>query len=57
MLIWGAPEEISADEPSISVYISKSIYIWDGRQKVAVEIQNSLCGGRKTDNLIDSTCF
>ena len=25
--------------------------------KVAVEIQNSLCGGRKTENLIESVCF
>ena len=29
----------------------------DGRQKVAVKIQKSLCGGRKTENLIESTCF
>ena len=35
----------------------KRIQIWDGRQKVAVEIQKSLCGGRKIENLIESTCF
>ena len=35
----------------------KSSKFWDGRQKLAVEIQNFLCEGRKTDNLIDSTCF
>ena len=31
--------------------------IWDVRQKAVVEIQKSLCGGRKTENLIESTCF
>ena len=53
----GALAEISADAPNISVRISKRIQIWDGRQKLAVEIQKSLCGGRKTENLIESTCF
>ena len=32
----GAPEDISADAPSVSVWIEKTIPIWDGRQKVAV---------------------
>ena len=36
---------------------SKKIRICDGRQKVAVEIQKTRCGGRNTDNLIESTCF
>ena len=27
------------------------------KTKVAVEIQKSLCGSIKTDNLIESTCF
>ena len=31
--------------------------IWDVRQKAVVEIHKSLCGGRKTENLIESTCF
>ena len=43
--------------PSVSVWISKIIKIWDGRQKVVVEIQKSLCGGIKIDNLIDSARF
>ena len=34
----GDPAEISVDAPIISVWISKKIQIWDGRQKVAVEI-------------------
>ena len=34
----GASEEISDDAPSISVWISKVIQIWDGKRKVAVEI-------------------
>ena len=53
----GALSEVSADVPSISVWISKRIQIWDGRQKVAVEIQKTLCGGRNTYNFIKSTCF
>ena len=51
------PEEISVDAPSVSVWISQIIQIWDGRQKVAVEIQKPLFGGIYTDNLIKSTCF
>ena len=54
---YGAPGEISADAPSISVLISKMIQIWDGRKKVAVEIQKTLCEGRNIENLIKSTCF
>ena len=46
-----------ADGPSFSVCLSRRIQIWDGKQKVAVEIQKSLCEGRKTENLIESTCF
>ena len=38
------------------MWISKRNIIWDGRQKMAVEIQKLLCGDRK-DNLIKSTCF
>ena len=53
----GALEEMSADAPSVSVWISKRIQIWDGKQKVAVKIQKTLCGGRSTENLIESTCF
>ena len=52
-----APAEINADAPSVSAWISNIIQIWDRRQKVAVEIQMSLCGDRKTDNLIEYTCF
>ena len=29
--------------------------VW--KTKVVVEIQKSLCGGRKTENLIESACF
>ena len=43
--------------PSFSVRLSKRIQIWDGRQKVALEIQKSLCRGRNKDNLVESTCF
>ena len=53
----GSLVEISADAPSISVLISKIIKICYGRQKVAVEIQKLLGGGRKTENLINHTCF
>ena len=52
----GAPAQISADAPSVSVLISKRIQIWDGRQKLAVETQKTLCGDRNTYNLINSTC-
>ena len=48
---------MSASLPSASVQISKRIQIWDGRKKVAVKIQKSFCGGKKTENLIESTCF
>ena len=48
---------MSANAPRISVLISKRIQIWYGRQKMAVEIQRSLCGGRNTDNLIYSICI
>ena len=53
----GALAERSYDSPSVSVWISKIIQIWDGRQKVAVEIQKTLCEGRNKENLIESTCF
>ena len=43
--------------PSISLWIPNIIQIWDGRKKLAVEIQKSLCRGLKADNLIESTCF
>ena len=49
--------KVSADAPSVSVWISKRIQIWDGRQQLAVVIQKTLCGGRNTENLIESTCF
>ena len=39
------------------MWISKIIQVWYGRQKMAVWIQKTLCGGRNTENLIDSTCF
>ena len=48
----GALEEtrkISADAPSVYVRISRRIKIWDVGQKV-----KGLCGGRKTENLIES---
>ena len=32
----GAPAEIGAGSPSVSVLISKTILVWDVRQKVAV---------------------
>ena len=34
----GAPEEISAGAPSVSVWISNKIQIWEGIQKLAVQI-------------------
>ena len=37
----GAPAKISADEPIVSVNIPKIIQIWDGRQKVVVQIQKT----------------
>ena len=37
----GAPVDISADAQIVSVKIPKRIQIWDGRQKVTVEIQNT----------------
>ena len=37
----GAPAEMSADAPIFSVKIPNRIQIWDGRQKVAVEIQKT----------------
>ena len=47
-----------ADAPSVSVFIKKIIQIWDRRQKVAVEIQKTLCwGGRKTKNFVEPTYF
>ena len=33
----GAPDEMSANVPIVSVKIPKIIQIWDGRKKVAVE--------------------
>ena len=53
----GVPSEINDGAPSFSVWISKRIQIWDGSQKVAVEIYNSIYGGRKTEKLIESRCF
>ena len=50
----GAPAEISADAPSVSVWISNIIQIWCGRQKVAVEIQKKILRVLNTDNLIIS---
>ena len=44
----GALAEISADAPIVSMWISRRIEIWYGRQKVALEIQI---------NLIESTWF
>ena len=38
----GAPAEMSYDAPIFSAWISKRIQIWDGRQKVMVEIQKTL---------------
>ena len=38
---------ISDVAPSVSVCIPKIIQIWYGKKKVAVEIQKTLCGGRK----------
>ena len=35
----------------------KEIKIWDQRQKLALEIQKSLYGDKKIENLINSTCF
>ena len=49
--------KISADATSISVQISKIIQNWDGRQKVAVEIQKTLFGGINIEHLIESTFF
>ena len=37
--------------------ISKIIQVIYGRQKGAVETQKMICGGRKIENLIESTCF
>ena len=37
----GALDEMSADAPIVSVKIPKIIQIWDGRQKVAIEIQKT----------------
>ena len=54
----GASTEISkmsAYAPNVSLCILKRIKIWYGRQKVAIEIQKSRLGGRKTYNLIEST--
>ena len=51
----GTPALISADAPSVFLSISKIIKIRDGGQKLVVEIQKLLCGGRKTKNLIEST--
>ena len=48
---------MGADAPSVFVWISNRIQIWDGRQNVAVDIQKSLCGGRNAENLIDSRSF
>ena len=44
-----ALSEISTDAPIITAWISKrtQIQIENGRQKVVVEIQKSLCGGKK----------
>ena len=33
------------------------IQIWYGRQKIVVEIQKALYGGRKIDDLNESMCF
>ena len=38
---------------SVSVGLSTRIKIWE----MVVEKQKTLCGGRKTDNLIEHTCF
>ena len=53
----GALAKMSAFLPSVYAWIPKIIQNWGGRQKLALEIHKSLCGVRKKDNLIDSTCF
>ena len=40
---------MSADAPSVFVWISNRIQIWDGRHVVAVEIENTIYGGRNTE--------
>ena len=44
---------MSADAPIFSVWISKIIQIWGGRQILAVEIQKTLCGGINADDFIE----
>ena len=46
---------MSAFLPSGYCVNMKIIKIWDERKKVVVEIQKSLCGGQKTENLINFT--
>ena len=48
---------MSAFLPSVSAWITKRIQIWDGRHKVAVEIQKVICGGIKTENLVEYVCL
>ena len=53
----GEPAGINSYSPSTFARISNRIPIWDGRQKVAIEIQKLLCRRKKTYNLMGSTCF
>ena len=48
-------EEIRADAPSVSMWISKIFRIYDGRKMAAVEIFNALCCVWNIDILKDST--
>ena len=53
----GAPGEISALAPTVSMRISNRNQIWDGRHTVLVDLQETICGGRNIENVIESTCF
>ena len=52
-----ASSEISTDALSVYVWNSKRIQSLDGRQKVAVEIQKTLCEDKIGDILVNFTCF
>ena len=46
-----------SDATDVSVRIKKRIKIRDRRKIVVAEIQKTLCGKRKSENLIESTFF
>ena len=48
---------MSAEAPIFSVWISKIIQIWGGRQILALEMHKAFCGDLNTENFVDYICY